>query len=132
MERWQAVEETVLEFQSRTFEYGPASDCGAYWCAYLARIGWEFPFEIPGRSTLVGAKRALKALGAGSMADMADKYFEPVAPLRTRVGDLAVLPSGRDGWPACGIVGNACVHALGPRGGVVELPRRNALKAWSV
>jgi hypothetical protein len=132
MERWRAVEQTVLEFQSRPFEYGPASDCGAFWCAHLARIGWDVPLTIPGRTTLAGAKRALKTLGAKSMADLADRYFRPVAPLQTIVGDLAILPSGRDGWPACGIVGNACVHALGPRGGVIEMPRRFALKAWSV
>lgn len=131
MERWQAVEATVLEFQSRPFEYGPA-DCGAFLCAYMKRAGIAIPVRVPTRTTPNGAARALRSLGVETMADLIDAHFERCAPLQTRVGDLAAVPSDIDGDPACGIVGNGCVHALNRSGGVMEMPRRLALKAWRV
>ncbi len=132
MERWRAVEETLLEFADNQFEYSPASDCGAFWCAYLARIGWAPPFAIPERSTLREAKQALAALGANSTSDLADLFFRPVAPLNTRIGDLATFDSGRDGWPASAIIGSGGAYVLSPYGGVLDKPRRAALKAWRV
>lgn len=129
MPKWQAVEETLLEYQANIFGYGPASDCGAFLCAYAKRAGVLIPVKIPSRSTKIGAGRALRRMGFSTMSDLLTAHFQEVAPLEAKTGDFAAIPSADPNDPACGLVSAGRVFVLSDRG-TVDYPRRQAVHAW--
>lgn len=122
-EKWKAVEATLLRYERTRFEYGPA-DCGAFLMAYFESLGWEPPVKPRGRKTEKGAARALRELGAASMADLLSQHLEEIPPLHAQMGDLASVPDD-----ACGIVSSGRVHAL-RKEGMAVFPLNAAQKAW--
>lgn len=99
-----AATDQVLE----RFRYKPFSWHGAN-CIRLARaqgvaLGHSLP-PVPGFRTPLGARRALKRRGFGSVSEMLDFYFERYpAPAFAIVGDLYAGPAAEEhGLEAVGI-----------------------------
>lgn len=106
IERVELTQKTIDFWLGQPFEWGVA-DCGQMVGAHLEQAGITTPLkDARAYSTDIGAKRAMKALGANSMEDFIDGLgFERIAPASAIVGDIVGLPGGTDDdqWTALGI-----------------------------
>ncbi|RKF23382.1 hypothetical protein D6851_02610 [Altericroceibacterium spongiae] len=90
-----ATERVLERYRDKPFSWFGAN------CIRLARMqaqemGHDVP-PVPNFRTALGAKRALKKMGAGSVAGLLDLYFPRLpAPAFGIVGDLAVLRGDED------------------------------------
>ncbi|MFO6447871.1 DUF6950 family protein [Erythrobacter sp. NE805] len=96
--RQAATEKTLERFRNRPFSWAGAN------CVRLARtqavnMGHRLP-PIPRFASALGAKRALTARGAASVAELLDQHFARLpGPAYAWLGDLIALP----GDPALGL-----------------------------
>lgn len=101
-----ATQTTIDTYHERAFEWGEA-DCARLAAHHLQSLGVTTRLdEAASYTTEIGAKRALKRLGATSMEDLADAMgFERIPPASAIVGDLVGFPGGREGaeWTALGV-----------------------------
>ncbi len=106
IDRVTATQTTIDTYHERPFEWGQA-DCARLAAHHLHTLGLNTRLdEARGYSTELGAKRALKKLGANSMEDLADAMgFDRIPPASAIVGDLIGFPGGREGaeWTALGV-----------------------------
>lgn len=106
IDRVTATQATIDTYHECPFEWGQA-DCARLAAHHLQTLGLNTRLdEAAGYSTELGAKRALKKLGANSMEDLADAMgFERIPPASAIVGDLIGFPGGREGaeWTALGV-----------------------------
>lgn len=106
IERVEATQKTIDYWLGQDFEWGVA-DCGQMVGWHLETAGYSTPLkDARAYSTDIGAKRAMKALGADSMEDFIDRLgFERIAPASAIVGDVIGLPGGTedDQWTALGV-----------------------------
>lgn len=106
IERVDNTQKTIDYWQSQTFEWGTA-DCGQMVGWHLEQAGISTPLkDARAYTTEIGAKRAMKALGANSMEDFIDRLgFERIAPASAIVGDVIGLPGGTpdEEWTALGV-----------------------------
>lgn len=97
-ERAKATERVLAMYRDEPFSWTKAN------CIRLAReqaiaMGHDVP-TVPTFKTPRGAKKALAEMGAASVTELLDKYFERwPAPAFARLGDLCVL-AGEDSLEA--------------------------------
>lgn len=106
IERVESTQKTIDYWLGQEFEWGVA-DCGQMVGWHLEQAGITTPLkDARAYTTDIGAKRAMKALGADSMEDLIDRLgFERIAPAMAIVGDIVGLPGGTDDdqWTALGV-----------------------------
>jgi hypothetical protein len=105
--RVNATQATIDHWLDKTFEWGTA-DCGQMVGSHLESMGVSTPLAQAGNyKSELGAKRAMKRLGASSMEDFLDKLgFERIAPAAAITGDVVGFPGGKDedhAWTALGV-----------------------------
>jgi hypothetical protein len=107
IKRVSATQQTIDTWLDEQFQWGTA-DCGQMVGSHLETCGFETPLSNAGAyKTELGAKRAMKKLGASSMEDFLDKLgFERIPPASALVGDVVGFPGGVDedhAWTALGV-----------------------------
>jgi hypothetical protein len=106
IERVETTQKTIDHWLGQEFEWGVA-DCGQMVGWHLEQTGMTTPLkDARAYTTDIGAKRAMRALGADSMEDFIDRLgFERIAPAMAIVGDIVGLPGGTDDdqWTALAI-----------------------------
>jgi hypothetical protein len=92
--RVEAVEATIARFKDRPLSYG-RDDCARMAAFCLRRLGVKAPLLKGGSySSKLGAARALKAIGAETLADAVDGVGLPrIAPAMCLPGDILALPA---------------------------------------
>ena len=137
MDRVQAIEKTLERFAYTPFEYGKA-DCARLVTTYLV-LSEQLPegmdeYVDQDRDGVKSALTVLRAAGdVETMSALVSQHFEPVAPLRASVGDLAAVPSleGGEDDPSVGLVTGNRVAVMGEKG--IELYRLSeCVMAWRV
>lgn len=94
-ERAAATQKTYDKFRGKSFNWQGAT-CGHLLRSHLRNMGHKPP-PMPSYRSAVGAKRALKDMGACDLtALLGGLGLMPILPAEMIVGDLAVLP-GDDG-----------------------------------
>ncbi len=117
--------------RDKPFAWGE-NDCALFAAdAALEMTGVDFAAPFRGRyDTAFGAMKALRANGAGCLAEYLDLIVDPLArPELARRGDWMMFDSA-DG-PALGVVAGRWVAAPGPDG-LVFVPPRLWRRAWRV
>lgn len=134
---WEARLAAAIETaRGRPFEWG-AHDCALFAAdAALALTGEDAGAWFRGRySTAAGAESQLRRFSVTDEnvleATLTKLAGAPVHPNMARRGDLVTVVTAAG--PAVGVVGMdaTLVHVVGTEG-LVDLPRRLALKAWRI
>ena len=125
LRRVAAAQATLDRFRARPFRFG-THDCARMVAFHLRRLGHPVRLAKAGsyRSTL-GAARALRALGSGSLAEALDRHgLARIAPAAAIVGDIVELP-GEPPFGALAVVmgnGRALAYHQDAEGAVVVQP----------
>lgn len=136
LERVRHTQKTIDEFFGQPFVWGK-SDCGILAGRHLENMGFETLLPKARKySTEIGARRAMRALGCGSMEQFVDAYgFERIPPAMALPGDVVGFPGGEDdrAWTALGVMIDAGEHLIGfANGEVMRGPARVCTVAWRV
>jgi len=136
LERVQRTQKTIDEFFGQPFVWGKA-DCGILAGRHLENMGFETLLsKARGYSTEIGARRAMRALGCGSMEEFIDAYgFVRIPPAMALPGDVVGFPGGEDGkaWTALGVMIDSGEHLIGfANGEVMRGPSHVCTVAWRV
>lgn len=129
---WQSLLVKYLLVQmSEPFEWG-VNDC----CLFACNCVQVMTGQDPGTAyrnkytSELGARRALKRIGGGSIETAFNHVFGPLKPrLNAGRGDLALINT--DLGPAVGVVCGGSVWAVG-LDGLVSLPLKNIIGCWYV
>lgn len=135
--RVDACEATVAKFRGRPFQFGTC-DCAKIATAHLRHMGRKVTglAKAGTYNSALGARRALKRVGYGSLADaLTGLGLLPIASAAALPGDI-VIGDGGDSWEAMGVfVGNGMLFAFhddaleaGPM--MVRVNRLADVKAW--
>ena len=117
--RVNATNKTMAKYKGRAFDWQNKATCLHLARTQLRNMGHKPP-TIPPFTSAVGAKRAMKAKGYETLADIFDSLgLVRIAPAAMLVGDLAMLP-GEDGFDA--IVISAGGKLLGWHGADLSRP----------
>lgn len=92
IKRQRALAKTMARYRGRPFEWG-RFDCVAMARAHLTHMGHRNLPKLPRYRDAVGAMRAMKAQGWGSLAEMLDALLPRVIPAMMWSGDLVLLPN---------------------------------------
>ena len=105
--RQQATQATVDHFQGKPLAYGK-DDCARMVAFCLKRLGLKVSLLKAGSySSELGAAKALKRLGYGSLVEAVDAHGLPrIAPAKAVLGDILALPAERFGGALMIAVGN--------------------------
>ncbi len=120
----------LAEVFDKPHEYG-VHDCALHGAnAVLAQTGIDHGAPFRGAySTEIGAAKALRTLGAGSLEATFDRHLEVIPKAFARRGDLVMAD---DSIGVC-VGGDAMfVGTEGARDGLIRVPRRSWTKAWRV
>lgn len=91
--RRDAAQATYDSFVDRPFAWG-SRDCGQMLKAHLRNMGHQVKLAGGGEyQSLLGAQRALRRLGYGSLAAALDARYPRILPAEAIVGDVLALPS---------------------------------------
>lgn len=92
--RFDAADATLKKFRGKLFDWGSAANCGAMLRFHLKKLGHAVP-PMPAMRTAIGARAALKGLGADTMEQLLTDYFKlpAIAPAQMKLGDLVVAAS---------------------------------------
>lgn len=128
---WETRLAAYLEsVRGRPFAWGRHDCCTTTADAVLAMTGEDPVPEFRGRyRTARGSVRALRGIGAGTLATTLDRKFEAVAPGLAHRGDI-VMAAGSIGIAMGGI--GLFVGEDGARAGHVAVPRTDWTHAWRV
>jgi hypothetical protein len=128
---WEARLGAYLEsVRELAFEWSTHDCCTFSAGAVEAMTGVDAMAEFRGKyCDEEAAKKALRAIGKGTLAKTLDAKFEPVEPAFAHRGDL-VLASGNLGIS----LGSFSMHVgeLGDRQGLVRMPRASWSRGWRV
>lgn len=106
IDRVDATQKTIDEFLFRTFTWGNC-DCAHLVTAHLGKLDRTTRLSEAGKySTELGARRAMKRLGAASLEDFLDQMgFERIPVASAVAGDVIGLPGGTEEheWTALGV-----------------------------
>lgn len=94
--RNQALEQTRQRFEGTAFQWG-RFDCLTMVRAHLVAMGHRGLPKLPRYKNAIGAQRALKEQGVKTLAELMDRYLEPIAPAEALAGDIVLVPSEDDG-----------------------------------
>jgi hypothetical protein len=101
IKRSRALEKTRQRFEGKPFEFGK-TDCLKLVRYHLVHMGHRGLPVPPPYSSALGARKALKAQGVTSLAELLDKYLEPIAPAMMLPGDICMASAetgdGDDGF----------------------------------
>lgn len=87
IKRNRALEKTRARFEGKPFVFGQ-TDClnlVRFLLVHMGRRGLPVP---PRYSSALGARKALKAQGVDTLAELLDKHLEPIAPAEMLPGDI--------------------------------------------
>lgn len=130
VQRGFATQQTLDSFRTTKFIWGQA-DCIVMARAHLERFGYELP-KLPAYRSAIGAKKALKTMGAGSTVDLIDQYLDQIAPANMLVGDLAAL-EGEHGLEGIAVCNGNMVSGWHETGdGFYNLIPQKYVAAWRV
>lgn len=122
-------ERRLAEFIARPvrFEWG-VEDCALWSCAAVQAITGEHPYpEFIGQyDDRIGAAKALRRLGKGTLAKTFGQKFDECLPAMARRGDVVMA------MDALGICMGAYGLFLGDADELVRLPRAAFSHAWRV
>lgn len=104
-----ATEATRDRFAGQPFQWGKW-DCAKLAAFHLRQFGISIGIAKAGKwTTALGAKAALKRMGAKSLSEVADRYMAEIAPAAALPGDIIIVP-GDGGFEALTVVlGNGAV-----------------------
>ena len=91
--RQKAVADTLKRFDGKPFDWATSGTCIHLLRYHAAKMGHNLPV-VPRFRSAHGAMKALKETGHGSLGELLDAYFIPIAPAFMRLGDVMLLPSG--------------------------------------
>ena len=134
LETWpEVLAERVNAARHVPFAWG-SHDCVHFAVDTAAAItGRAFGPLLPDYDDARSALRALRASGHEDLQGAVTAHLgEPIPPNFAQRGDLVLVPSGIDAWPAALAV---CVgtHAVSPgEDGLIFMPMHRALAAWRV
>lgn len=99
--RREATQATQDKFFGQAFDWAEGRHCVAMAHFHLRQMGWRAPKlpTLPRVRSALGARRALKAHGFETVAELLDSFLVRVPPAAMWVGDIAVTP-GDDGLEA--------------------------------
>jgi hypothetical protein len=99
-----ATHATQARFEGRPFDWRARGTCIHLLRYHAAQMGHRLPL-VPRFRTPMGAMRALKAEGVGSLPELMDKYFPRIPAAQMLTGDVAAFPGVGDGFDALMIYG---------------------------
>jgi len=114
--------------QPFAFEWG-VMDCALFACAAVEALTGEHPYpEFLGvYSDRIGAAKALRELGKGTLEATFSQKFDAVPPGFARRGDIVMATGG-----AMGVCVGAAAVFLAEEGGLIRLPRATFTHAWRI
>lgn len=134
--RARATDAVLAQYRDRAFDWSGAN------CIRLARaqavaLGHQVP-PVPLFRSATGAVRALRKRGAGSVAELLDRWFVPILPAQMIVGDLATLPTdpAEPGALAAVVVADGIGNLFGwhdadpSRLSVIKFAAADIVRAW--
>jgi hypothetical protein len=122
--RRDAAQATLDEFTARPFGLDRKNDCAHIALFHLKKLGIKIPVAKVGTyKTPLAARAALRrAFGAETLQEVADKYFERIAPAAALVGDLIEFRGTESPIGAIAVyIGNdtvICYHEEHPEGAI--------------
>jgi hypothetical protein len=122
----------IAENRSREFIWGEW-DCARFSAACVeAMTGEDFFAPYSGQyDDAMSSAKALVASGHRDLVSLASSLFTECHPSMARVGDLAAIDCGDDGYALCVVLGDH-LGCITPAHGYGILPRDNAVIAWRV
>lgn len=97
-----ATEKTLARYRGKVFDWSKGITCVHLARFHLRNMGRK-PETLPRIRSALGAKKALKARGWGSVEAMLDSMLARITPAQMVLGDLAIVPgdSGLDAIFVC-------------------------------
>jgi hypothetical protein len=117
------------------FEWGRHDCCTFCSGAVKAMTGVDRMAEFRGRyATALGAARALKRFGAGTLEATLDGKFAGIAPSLAQRGDIVTADDGVGGVALCVVLGPyaAGVGSEAGREGLLRVARADWRRAWRI
>ena len=96
--RQRALEKTLAKYRGKARDW-KAVDCVRMLRSHLIAMGHKKVPKLPNYNSAIGAKRALKDAGFGSIAEMLDSILPRIAPAMALPGDV-LLVRGDEGFDA--------------------------------
>ena len=88
---------TQARFDGKPFDWTKQATCIHLLRYHAAQMGHELPI-VPRFRSQLGAMKALKSEGVGTLSELLDRYFVRIPPSRLMMGDVACFPGeGMDG-----------------------------------
>lgn len=123
-------ERRLSEFLAQPFAFAwGAMDCALFACAAVEAMTGAHPYpEFPGTyDDRIGAARALRERGRGTLESTFGQKFAEVAPGFARRGDIVMATDG-----AMGVCTGPAAAFLCEGDGLVRLPRATFTHAWRI
>lgn len=86
-----ATEKTLARYRGKAFDWSKGVTCVHLARFHLRNMGHRVP-TLPRFRSALGAKKALKAGGWGSVSDMLDGMLPRIAATEMVLGDLGIVP----------------------------------------
>lgn len=102
--RVEATTATQKRFEGRVFDWSKQATCLHMIRFHAAQMGHDLPI-VPRFRSAVGAMKALKAEGVGTLPELMDKYFPRIPAAMMLPGDVAAFPGDEGGFDALMIYG---------------------------
>lgn len=102
--RRRALEKVRARFEGKPFAWG-RNDCLILARAMLAAMGHVGLPKVPRYRTALGAKKALKSLGADTVPELLDTLLPRIVPAQMLPGDLALVESEEEGFGGTVMIG---------------------------
>jgi len=102
--RVKATQATQKRFEGRAFDWAKQATCIHLLRFHAAQMGHKLPI-VPRFRSALGAKKALRAEGVETLAELMDKHFQRIPAAYLQTGDVLAVP-GDGGFEALMIYGD--------------------------